>query len=49
VFDEGGAALGVVPLPPRFTPHQIGNDFVLGAWKDELDVEHVRLYRLLKG
>jgi hypothetical protein len=49
VFDPSGAALGVVEMPPRFTPYQIGSDFVLGRWQDELDVEHVRVYGLLKG
>ncbi len=27
---------------------QVGSDFVLGVWRDELDVEHVRLYELAK-
>jgi hypothetical protein len=27
---------------------QIGNDFVLGVWSDDLDVQHVRMYRLEK-
>lgn len=48
VFDAEGAMLGVVETPERFTIHQIGPDFVLGSWADEMDVEHVRLYRLIK-
>jgi hypothetical protein len=28
---------------------QIGGDFVLGVWRDELDVEYVRLYQLIKN
>jgi len=35
-------------LPPRFTPFQIGADFVLGREVDELDVQYVTLYRLEK-
>ena len=27
---------------------QIGADFVVGVWKDELDVAHVRVHRLQK-
>jgi hypothetical protein len=26
----------------------IGPDFVLGVWRDDLDVEHARLYELIK-
>lgn len=48
VFDHSGRMLGVVETPERFTIHQIGSDFVLGRWADEMDVEHVRLYQLVK-
>jgi sugar lactone lactonase YvrE len=48
VFDPTGAMLGVVETPERFSIHQIGSDFVLGSWADDMDVEHVRLYRLIK-
>jgi hypothetical protein len=48
VFDPGGRMLGVVEMPERFTVYQIGADFVLGRWADEMDVEHVRLYGLIK-
>ncbi|HEY8376351.1 MAG: hypothetical protein FWJ74_00865 [Gemmatimonadota bacterium] len=48
MFDGNGRWLGVVALPPRFTPFQIGADFVLGREVDELDVQYVTLYRLEK-
>ncbi|MGD2215342.1 MAG: 6-bladed beta-propeller [Gemmatimonadales bacterium] len=48
VFAPDGTMLGVVETPPRFRVFQIGSDFVLGRWWDELDVEHVRIYELLK-
>jgi hypothetical protein len=48
VFDPAGEMLGVVEMPPRFRVYQIGSDFVLGRWRDDLDVEHVQLYELLK-
>ncbi|UCF19484.1 MAG: hypothetical protein JSU87_16430 [Gemmatimonadota bacterium] len=48
VFDSTGRMLGVVETPERFTIHQIGSDFVLGRWADDVDVEHVRLYELIK-
>jgi hypothetical protein len=48
VFDADGRFLGAVAFPERFTPYQIGDDFILGRWQDELDVEHVLLYELIK-
>jgi hypothetical protein len=49
VFDSSGSWLGAVTLPSGFAPRHIGSDFVLGRWRDSLDVEHVRLYRLRKS
>jgi hypothetical protein len=49
IFDASGAWLGTVELPPGLYVSQIGPDWVLGRTKDELDVEHVRLYRLSRG
>jgi hypothetical protein len=48
VFDSSGRMLSVIETPDRFTIHQVGRDFVLGSWTDELDIEHVRLYELIK-
>jgi hypothetical protein len=48
VFDPDGRMLGTVALPADFRVTQIGDDFVLGLWRDDLEVEHVRLYRLVK-
>lgn len=48
VFDSSGAWLGNVEMPDRFRVLEIGSDWVLGIWRDGLDVEHVRLYELLK-
>ena len=55
VFAPDGTWLGSVALPPGlergFIQYQapymeIGTDYVLGVWRDELDVQYVRLYRL---
>lgn len=46
VFGPEGAVTGTVSLPARFEPLEIGEDYVLGRWRDELDVEHVRMYEL---
>ncbi len=49
VFDPRRRLLGTLLLPVGFGVTQIGDDFVLGAWRDEFDVEHVRMYRLERG
>lgn len=48
VFDPEGRLLGSVTLPGGLKVLQIGDDFIVGAWKDDLDVQHVRVYRLEK-
>ena len=48
VFDRDNRMLGTVEVPEGLTVHQIGRDFVLGTWQDEFDVEHVRVYDLVK-
>jgi hypothetical protein len=49
VFDPEGRFLGTVETPTGGRVQQIGPDFVLGIWRDELDVEYVRLYELIKN
>jgi hypothetical protein len=49
VFDPKGRMLGEVSVPDGFRPTHIGDDFVLGVGKDDMDVEYVRRYALLKG
>jgi hypothetical protein len=46
VFAAEGQWLGRVLLPARFAPKEIGPDYVLGVWRDDLDVEHVQVYSL---
>jgi hypothetical protein len=48
VFDREGALLGFVSLPASFRPTDIGSDYMLGVWTNELGVEHVRLYPIQK-
>ena len=48
VFDADRQMLGVVEMPPGLEIYQIGQDFVLGKWRDESDVEHVGFYDLRK-
>lgn len=46
VFDAEGRARGTVELPHGLEVHDIGEDYVLGRWTDELGVEHVRRHSL---
>ncbi len=41
VFDPAGRLLGTVTLPPGFSPRAVGEDWVLGILRDELDVQYV--------
>ncbi|MXX35751.1 MAG: hypothetical protein F4107_03235 [Gemmatimonadetes bacterium] len=60
VYTPDGSWLGSVAVPPGLGTErrlrfgfgrtcEIGNDYILGVWHDELGVEHVRLYGLEKA
>lgn len=46
ILDPEGRLVGQVTLPPLDEILEIGDDHVLGLFRDELDVEYVRLFRL---
>jgi hypothetical protein len=46
IFNPEGRLLGEVKTPAGLDLHQIGQDFLLGVWRDELDVQYVRMYAL---
>ncbi|MGH7481280.1 MAG: hypothetical protein ACRELV_03935, partial [Longimicrobiales bacterium] len=48
VFSPEGDYLGVFAMPDGVQPLQIGSDFLLGRHVDELDVESIHLYRLVR-
>lgn len=48
VFDGDGILLGTVETPERYRIFEIGPDYLLGRWDDDLDVEHIRLHPLVK-
>ena len=48
VFDSAGILLGTLRVPNDFVISHIGGDFVLGVKLDDLDVEHVMMYGLVK-
>jgi hypothetical protein len=49
IYGPEGKLLGSVHLPDDFRPTHFGGDFVLGVWRDKLEVERVRMYALEKG
>jgi hypothetical protein len=48
VYGEDGGVLARIVLPEHFRPYDIGEDWILGRELDELDVEHLRLYRIMR-
>jgi len=46
VLGPDGAWLGGAEIPADFSVMEIGMDFVLGVYRDELDVEHPQVLRL---
>ena len=49
VFDPSGHFRGEVQIPYGLRPHPtpvIGEDYFMGVWADELDIETVRIYPL---
>ena len=49
VFDPEGRMLGTVQVDRGLAVTAIGDDYVMGVWRSEFDVEQVRVYRLTKG
>jgi hypothetical protein len=49
VFDRSGALLGSVLTPAGLEVLEIGTDYLLGVWLDQLDVEYLRVYALTPG
>ncbi len=48
VFRHDGRYLGAVETPMGARVMQIGDDFVLVIWRDELGIEQVRMFELIK-
>ncbi len=49
VFDPEGLWLGMVQAPPGLLVQEIGEDYLVGVFRDELEVEHVRVYDLRRA
>jgi hypothetical protein len=48
VFETDGHLIANLTVPSDLQLLEIGNDYVIGIWKDDLDVEFVRVYGLQK-
>ncbi len=49
VYGAGREWLGQVQTPAGFTVTNITSDQLVGVWRDDLGVEHVRVYRIRPG
>jgi hypothetical protein len=48
VFAPDGRWLATVAVPVRFRLEAVGRDRVAGVWRDDLDVERIRVHRLTR-
>ena len=48
VLAPDGSFLARAQGPARFIPYEIGSDYLLGVWTDELEIPYVRRYPLRK-
>jgi hypothetical protein len=46
VFDAQGRYLGVVTIPDRFSPFALQGDLLYGVWRDEFEVQYVKVLRI---
>jgi len=49
VFDPEGNPMAHVTFPRGFRPLEIGRDYVLGLFLDEMDVEAIQMYELFRS
>ena len=49
VFDASGRWLGVVEMPAKLRILAVDDEFVIGVFRDEFDIENIRLHRLVKS
>lgn len=46
VFDAEGRFMGFVTMPERFTPFSLRGDLFYGVWRDEFEVQYVKVLRI---
>lgn len=44
ILDGSGDEIGALQLPGRFELHAVDGRYLLGVWRDELDVEYVQVW-----
>ena len=49
VFDAEGVWLGQVTVPEGLKVYEIGSDYILGRSMDEMDVERIEVFQLVKN
>ncbi len=49
VFDTAGVWISDVVTPGDLSIQEFGSDYVLGIWRDEYDLEYLRIYGIVKG
>jgi len=47
ILDAEGRYMGVLDMPHRFQPFTFEGDLVYGIWRDEFDVQYVRVMRVV--
>ena len=48
VFNPQGVWLGAVVFPPGGRISEIGDDYILGIWRDDMGVQRIKMYGLNK-
>jgi hypothetical protein len=49
IMAPSGQPVGQIEIPTRAEVFKVGRDYVLGRWRDEMDVEQIRLYGVSKS
>ena len=48
VYERSGRLLGTIAMPDGVTPLEVGDRYMIGLWRNEDEVEFVRVYDLIK-
>lgn len=48
IYANSGVRIAMISLPKRFRLLEAGRDYVLGVWRDQDDVDYIKVYKLVK-
>ena len=48
IHANSGARIAMISLPKGFRLLEAGRDYVLGVWRDQDDVDYIKVYKLVK-